>query len=253
MLYGGDKKACDDITNSTTCVEVNAKNMNAYNIIAFSLYQFTFGSDIFSRVELNQLDPIMTDLLMGTFLGLTALLMVNIFIAMLTTTFNRVHVSSKAYFLLQRASEILQLQYFLSDSYLFVHFASLDRDIEEDRYTFRLNKENLIEKLEPLKESIANTKTEIEQIRSKLDNLDAKAKEVASQAINEQQQEQQQQKSNGYEQYEIVGNDESELGQIKIEIKELESLIFKLVEKKRLESKLYNFTFRKNKLIYIYI
>ena len=56
---------------------------------------------------MNSIDNVMTDFLIGLYIGLTTLLMVNIFIALLTTTFNRVYESSRAYFLLQRSIESL--------------------------------------------------------------------------------------------------------------------------------------------------
>lgn len=168
MLFGGGKQACDDITNSTTCANPNLNYMDTYNQVAFVLYQFTFGSDLFSRDSLNRIDPIMTDLLMGSFLGLTSLLMINIFIAMLTATFNTVHESSKAYFLLQRASEILQFQYMLSDTYMFKHYTSLKNDIQEDRFTIDLIRDDFMQSIIPLKESIALTKREIKNFKKKL-------------------------------------------------------------------------------------
>lgn len=60
---------------------------------------------------MNYFDNVMTDFLIGLYIGLTALLMVNIFIALLTTTFKRVYDKSRAYFLLQRSIEILNFEY----------------------------------------------------------------------------------------------------------------------------------------------
>jgi hypothetical protein len=60
---------------------------------------------------MNSIDNVMTDFLIGLYLGLTTLLMINIFIALLTTTFNRVYDKSRAYFLLQRAIEILNFEH----------------------------------------------------------------------------------------------------------------------------------------------
>ena len=57
-----------------------------------------------------KIDNVMTDFLIALYLGLTTLLMVNIFIALLTTTFNRVYDASRAYFLLQRSIEILDFE-----------------------------------------------------------------------------------------------------------------------------------------------
>lgn len=46
MLFGGTRYQCTDLTNSTTCQEIQVKNMLTYNKAAFILYRFTFGGEL---------------------------------------------------------------------------------------------------------------------------------------------------------------------------------------------------------------
>lgn len=65
---------------------------------------------------MNLIDPIMYPILTGTYIGLTTLLLINIFIAMLSSTFQRLYDNSKANMLLQRAIEIVSIEQILSYS-----------------------------------------------------------------------------------------------------------------------------------------
>lgn len=121
---------------------------------------------------MNTLDPIMTDILMGLYLGLTTLLLINIFIALLTSTFNRVHDSSKAYFLLQRAMEILQIENMLTNARLHRHYRSLQREFTDDHFTFNMNKQNMMDKLEPVRESLNTIRSEIDELNTNLEDME---------------------------------------------------------------------------------
>jgi hypothetical protein len=59
---------------------------------------------------MNEIDPILTYILTGFFIAIHILLLINIFIAMLSTTFSRVQDSAKAYFLLQRGTLITMFE-----------------------------------------------------------------------------------------------------------------------------------------------
>jgi hypothetical protein len=59
---------------------------------------------------MNEVDPILTYILTGIFIAIHILLLINIFIAMLSTTFSRVQDSAKAYFLLQRGTLITMFE-----------------------------------------------------------------------------------------------------------------------------------------------
>ena len=58
----------------------------------------------------------MTDFIFGLYIGITTLILINIFIAKLTSTFERVRTSSKSMFLLERAKEILIYENILCES-----------------------------------------------------------------------------------------------------------------------------------------
>lgn len=51
----------------------------------------------------------------GTYMGVTGLILVNLFIALLTATFNSIHDASKAQLLLQRAIECLGIERKMSE------------------------------------------------------------------------------------------------------------------------------------------
>jgi hypothetical protein len=56
---------------------------------------------------MNSIDDQITNPLIGTYVGLTSLVLANIFIALLSATFNRVFEKAEAYIIFQRAMEIL--------------------------------------------------------------------------------------------------------------------------------------------------
>jgi hypothetical protein len=99
MLYGyrkfsydADESVCKNVDkpeNVTACEVINIENMYTYNKALYILWIFTFGRDFDQRNDMNQIDPLMTDILIGVFVGVFVLLLVNIFIALLTSTFER--------------------------------------------------------------------------------------------------------------------------------------------------------------------
>jgi hypothetical protein len=77
---------------------------------------------------MNSIDSIMYPILTGTYLGLTTLLLVNIFIAMLSTTFQRLYDNSKANMLLQRAIEIVSIEQILSYNHRMNNYKKFTKD-----------------------------------------------------------------------------------------------------------------------------
>jgi hypothetical protein len=121
---------------------------------------------------MNQVDNIMTDILIGVYIGITALIMVNIFIALLTSTFNVVHDSSKAFFLLQRAIEVIHIENKLGRRARYNHLKKLEKSYIDNNY----NPKNILklddtEKSDPIKDSIKEIQDEILSLNSNLDNL----------------------------------------------------------------------------------
>jgi peptidoglycan hydrolase CwlO-like protein len=115
----------------------------------------------------------MTNILIGAYIGITTLLLVNIFIAMLTSTFSRVHDSSKAFFVLQRAIEIVRLENRLSSSKRFKHLSELREDFVDDKYSVVKDYESgLSDKLDPVKDSVKDIQEEIADLQKKLENFE---------------------------------------------------------------------------------
>ncbi|XP_065843488.1 transient receptor potential cation channel subfamily V member 5-like isoform X2 [Oscarella lobularis] len=79
----------------------------------FSLYRITLV-DEYSYNEMRAEDSIMADILVGTFLALAAVISLNLFIALMSDSFQRVYDNSKANAVMQRASIILSLEEKLS-------------------------------------------------------------------------------------------------------------------------------------------
>ncbi|KAK7944744.1 hypothetical protein WMY93_000472 [Mugilogobius chulae] len=65
--------------------------------------------DEYDYTSMKSLDPVMAPLLCGTFLAASSILCVNLLIAMVTDTFQRVHDNSKANAVMQQAAVVLQL------------------------------------------------------------------------------------------------------------------------------------------------
>ena len=70
-----------------------------------------------SEDQMNQIDPFMTSPLIGAYIGLMALILVNIFIALLSAIFERVHDKADGYTGLQRANEIVEIEFLLPKKY----------------------------------------------------------------------------------------------------------------------------------------
>ena len=66
---------------------------------------------------MNQIDPSMASPLVGAYIGLMALILVNIFIALLSAIFERVNDKADGYTGLQRAYEIVETEVLLSKTY----------------------------------------------------------------------------------------------------------------------------------------
>ena len=56
MLYGGEKKACDNLISKVNCTDVQVGGMDTYNRAAFMLYLFTFGGDLETSVSSSSLE-----------------------------------------------------------------------------------------------------------------------------------------------------------------------------------------------------
>ncbi|XP_076824504.1 uncharacterized protein LOC143470330 isoform X2 [Clavelina lepadiformis] len=75
----------------------------------FSLYRITLVDD-YQFDEMRAFDVVMAYILIGTFLGISAILCINLFIALLSDTFQRVYDNAKANAFMQQASLLLSIE-----------------------------------------------------------------------------------------------------------------------------------------------
>uniref|UniRef100_A0A3B3ZNA4 Ion transport domain-containing protein n=1 Tax=Periophthalmus magnuspinnatus TaxID=409849 RepID=A0A3B3ZNA4_9GOBI len=83
-------------------------SMQTVGDLLFTLYRMTLV-DEYDYSSMEKLDPVMAPLLCGTFLAASSILCINLLIAMVTDTFQRVHDNSKANAVMQQAAVVLQL------------------------------------------------------------------------------------------------------------------------------------------------
>ncbi|XP_067467009.1 transient receptor potential cation channel subfamily A member 1 [Thunnus thynnus] len=84
-------------------------SMQSVSGLLFSLYRITLV-DEYEYAAMVKVDDIMAPLLCGTFLAASSILCVNLLIALLTDTFQRVHDNSQANAVMQQAAVILQVE-----------------------------------------------------------------------------------------------------------------------------------------------
>nr|XP_046258870.1 uncharacterized protein si:ch73-193i2.2 isoform X2 [Scatophagus argus] len=119
-------------------------SMQSVSGLLYSLYRITLV-DEYEYAAMKKVDDVMAPLLCGTFLAASSILCVNLLIALLTDTFQRVHDNSQANAVMQQAAVILQvedsipfLRRFYDNQYISSHCAPLvdayDDNITNPRY-----------------------------------------------------------------------------------------------------------------------
>ncbi|KAF7221355.1 transient receptor potential channel pyrexia [Nothobranchius furzeri] len=111
-------------------------SMQSVSGLLYSLYRITLV-DEYEYAAMVAVDGVMAPLLCGTFLAASSILCVNLLIALLTDTFQRVHDNSKANAMMQQAAVILQvedsmprLRSFYDDQYISKHCSPLADDCD---------------------------------------------------------------------------------------------------------------------------
>uniref|UniRef100_A0A2C9M2V5 Ion transport domain-containing protein n=1 Tax=Biomphalaria glabrata TaxID=6526 RepID=A0A2C9M2V5_BIOGL len=97
MIFGGTKMAADNSTE-----EVTVSGFTYPGEIFFSTFRLTLVDD-YDYDNMQKIDSIMADLLLGTWFMLSAILCLNLFIALLSDTFQRVYDNAQANSVMQRA------------------------------------------------------------------------------------------------------------------------------------------------------
>ncbi|XP_070556685.1 polycystin-2-like protein 1 [Ptychodera flava] len=108
MMFGGDVEEFETVSETL-----------------FSLFRLTLV-DEYNYDGLKEENPVMCDILVGTYLAISAIVLLNLFIAMLSETFVRVHDNAHSNALMERAAIVLGLEDNLSDKkkeeyYKFIH------------------------------------------------------------------------------------------------------------------------------------
>ncbi|XP_006812556.2 uncharacterized protein LOC102805363 [Saccoglossus kowalevskii] len=121
MMFGGDVDGFETVSETM-----------------FSLFRMTLV-DEYNYDGLKDEHPVMTDILVGTYLAITAVIFLNLFIALLSETFVRVHDNVKSNALMERAKIIHSLEDKLSENdkqkfYKYIHekCAPLDEFYDDD-------------------------------------------------------------------------------------------------------------------------
>ncbi|XP_046327907.2 transient receptor potential cation channel subfamily V member 5-like isoform X4 [Haliotis rufescens] len=102
MIFGGDKQKESD----GTLVEVDG--FGYPTAMMFTLFRLTLV-DEYDYANMKLVDSLMADLLVGTWLALSAILCLNLLIALLSDTFQRVYDNAQANAVMQRAITILNI------------------------------------------------------------------------------------------------------------------------------------------------
>ena len=183
MIYGY-AQICKDEVESETCSNYGSiPNIETYNNVIYSLYEITFGNDLISSENTDKVDPIMTYILIALYVGITVLVTVNIFIAMLTHTFNRVYQSSKAYFVFQRANEIIRRENNMNEKIRHKHLNKVRMDCIDSNYSvlnpFEL-KRGKNEENDLIKKSIKETEQDIQKLNENVNDLFSEIQEKFS-------------------------------------------------------------------------
>lgn len=97
--------------------------------------------------------------------------MVNILIALLSASFERVHASSKAYFVLQRAKEIINRENSTDGKTRLDHLEKIKNPVTENTYT--VTDENLKTKdtMDLIKESTEDIRRDINNLRIEMNKF----------------------------------------------------------------------------------
>uniref|UniRef100_A0A8C5N5B2 Ion transport domain-containing protein n=1 Tax=Leptobrachium leishanense TaxID=445787 RepID=A0A8C5N5B2_9ANUR len=88
-------------------------NMSSVPQMLFTIFRITLVDD-YNFPDMYGVDPVMAYILCGTFLGVSAILCINLLIALLSDTFQRVYDNATANAAMQQASTLLQIEESLS-------------------------------------------------------------------------------------------------------------------------------------------
>ena len=104
IVFGGSKNAAIMERNGQ-----DSKGWEEFNDLMYSVWQLTVVGN-YPWDSLLAVDRLMAQILCGTYLAVSAIVMLNLFIALMSDTFQRVYDNAKANAAMQRASTILTME-----------------------------------------------------------------------------------------------------------------------------------------------
>lgn len=110
ILFGGPKNA-----RIMESAQQPIQGWKDFNDLMYSVWQLTYVGN-FPWDSLISVDRFMAQLLCGSYIAVSGIVLLNLFIALMSDTFQRVHDNAKANAAMQRASTILSLEESMSRS-----------------------------------------------------------------------------------------------------------------------------------------
>ncbi|XP_064605915.1 transient receptor potential cation channel subfamily V member 2-like [Liolophura sinensis] len=107
MMFGG-KKLPEDLAGTANATEIVVNRFQHINEVLFSLFRLTLV-DEYDYDNMKLVDSLMADILLGSWFALSAILCLNLFIALLSDTFQRVYDNAQANAVMQKAITVLSI------------------------------------------------------------------------------------------------------------------------------------------------
>ena len=121
---------------------------------------------------MKKVDDEFTDPLLGFYIGTTSLVLINIFIGLLTATFNYVHDSSQAQLLLSRASEVLVIEHRMNEKRHHKHLKRLkNSSVGKMNLQTESETEYRFNSMEPVKENIDSVCEKSEKLERQFEQI----------------------------------------------------------------------------------
>ncbi|ESO84661.1 hypothetical protein LOTGIDRAFT_168525 [Lottia gigantea] len=106
IIFGGDKRAEDDINNPDAGERIVVSGYEYPGQVLFSIFRLTLVDD-YDFDNMYLVDSVMATILVWSWLAVSSILCLNLFIALLSDTFQRIYDNAQANSVMQRAITIL--------------------------------------------------------------------------------------------------------------------------------------------------
>ncbi|XP_078318077.1 uncharacterized protein LOC111118347 isoform X2 [Crassostrea virginica] len=168
MIFGGSKK------DYNTSEEVSISGYGSFYDVFYSLFRLTLVDD-YDFDSMEKVDPIMAKILVGSWLGLSAVLCLNLFIALLSDTFQRVYDNAQANAVMQKALMTLSIWENMSESRRNAFYAYMAQSCNpwKDYYDDDMTEEGE----EDMKKVTMQIKDDLDDLRDVFDSKFGKRKE----------------------------------------------------------------------------